>query len=990
MLHLALPQRFNSLLGQLHSVMLETIILQLLMLGASGGLCFRSPASATLSGINHNNYFKQGATGATNVAVWLGANQTLANINVNLGAQSVGTSPAYTSATNLLPTSGAINGFKLLSVPTDIAGNIRNNPPDIGAYELPNTNNLDLAVLNITSPDTTLPLGSHPVIAEIYNFGATTVTQFDLKHTVNGLNIQDTAITGINLAQNQSMLVNMGLLKQATFPIAQNTLRVFIDNINGGADDDAANDELIIGPRWPAICGTFTIGTGQDFTTFADALTAMANGGICGPIVFNVAAGTYTGQLDIPVINGASATNTIRFVGASMAYLFFNICIPAANLTNNWHVLRFNGCSFVSFEKFTIRSTSSAGWLVHFLNGTNNRIRNCKVEFSVANPASGNYVPVVINGSNSSLTTTTSIANNHVIDSCQINNGYYGVKVHIANGANRFFVTNSSFNNVYQYAVDVNSAVASKIINNSINMTTPGTTGSIALYFWNASSTTANNPSEIIGNTIINAGQHGMIFQTASGGSSSVTQIYNNMIGGGFRNTSASGIIINSSNYFNIYHNSINMDFNSAVANVGAISANSGSFINIQNNHLAITASSFAGAPLVSNSNTNITLLNNNNYFNNAGANLVISPSGSYTNANFKAAYPTGGGAASFNTNPSFVSNTNLRVTNGCNKGANLNAILPLDIDGTTRSTPADIGAYEVTGLPNNDLGVSASINPSFPVSAGSQNIKVVVKNFGSNAVTSANISYRIGLNPPVTVAWTGSVQACDTFHFTFPVPITINPYTPYSFKMYTSSPNAASDPTASNDTFSANYCSAMSGVYTIAPAGDFTTFNSAINALLCGGIAGPVTFNVSANTFTEKVNIPAISGTSAINTITFNGVSSTSTILQYATTSTVNDRSVLQFNNSQFITFRNMTIRSTSASYAWTAHFLNGSDNRLVNCVIESPSANPGSSNNYQIILNGDASSAGTSTSSANNHQIDSCTIGTSYYGVYSQNNNG
>jgi hypothetical protein len=964
--------------------------------GASNGLCFRSPAGATFNGINHNNYFKQGAIASTTIAVWNGANVAQSAIATNLGAQSVATSPTFTSATNLLPTSGTINGALLFSVPSDINNAIRNNPPDIGAFEVPNTNTLDLAVLSITSPDTTLPLGSHNVIAQIYNFGATTVTNFNLKHTVNNLNLQDTAITGISLAQNQSMLVNMGPLKQATFPISQNTLRVFVDNINGGADDDAANDLLVVGPRWPALCGTFTInGTPgpNNFTTFANALTALANGGICGPIVFNVAAGTYTGQLDIPVIRGASATNTVRFVGASMATCSLTFATAAS--TNNWHILRFNGSSFVSFERFTIRSTTTAGWLVHFLNGTDNRIRNCRVEFSAASPSSGNYVNVLINGSNSSMSTTTSIANNHVIDSCEINNGYYGIEVRMANSVNRFFATNSVFNNIWLYAIDINSngsGHASKIINNRINMSSPGTTSSVGLYFINASANTANNQTEVNNNIILNAKNYGIRFQSSTGGTpSAYGTIYNNMIGGGFSMpNNPTGIDISNSSYFNVYHNTINVDGNATASTAAALYVNGGSFINIQNNHLAVTSTSFAGAPLVSNSNTNITFLNNNNYFNNAGSNLVVSPSGSFTNANFKTAYPNGGGAASINTNPSFVSNTNLRVTNGCNKGANLNAILPLDVDGTTRNTPADIGAYEVTGLPNNDLGVSASINPSFPVSAGSQNIKVVVKNFGSNAVTSANISYRIGLNPPVTVAWTGSVQACDTFHFTFPVPITINPYTPYSFKMYTSSPNAASDPTASNDTFSANYCSAMSGVYTIAPAGDFTTFNSAINALLCGGIAGPVTFNVSANTFTEKVSIPAISGTSAINTITFNGVNTASTILQYATTSTVNDRSVLQFNNSQFISFRNMTIRSTSASYAWTAHFLNGTSNRLVSCAIESPSGNPGSGNFIQVLLNGDASSSGTNSSSANNHQIDSCTIGTAFYGVQVQNSNG
>jgi D-aminopeptidase len=66
-------------------------------------------------------------------------------------------------------------------------------------------------------PDTTLPLGSHNVAVKVKNFATTTITGFRLRHSVNGSNIQDTVITGISLAQYDTISVYMGSGKQATF-----------------------------------------------------------------------------------------------------------------------------------------------------------------------------------------------------------------------------------------------------------------------------------------------------------------------------------------------------------------------------------------------------------------------------------------------------------------------------------------------------------------------------------------------------------------------------------------------------------------------------------------------------------------------------------------------------------------------------------------------------------------------------------------------------
>ena len=70
---------------------------------------------------------------------------------------------------------------------------------------------------------------------------------------------------------------------------------------------------------------------------------------------------------------------------------------------------------------------------------------------------------------------------------------------------------------------------------------------------------------------------------------------------------------------------------------------------------------------------------------------------------------------------------------------------------------------------------------------------------------------------------------------------------------------------------------SPLSGVYSIDKAmmtagRNFGSFSSAVNAMLCSGISGPVTFNVFPGNYFEQLRIPKITGTSAINSIAFQG----------------------------------------------------------------------------------------------------------------------
>src|SRR5271165_5326417 len=71
------------------------------------------------------------------------------------------------------------------------------------------------------------------------------------------------------------------------------------------------------GAKATGLSGTYTIdasGSGN-YTTFKAAIADLTNYGVSGPVVFNVTATTYAEAASVGVITGASATNTITFMG---------------------------------------------------------------------------------------------------------------------------------------------------------------------------------------------------------------------------------------------------------------------------------------------------------------------------------------------------------------------------------------------------------------------------------------------------------------------------------------------------------------------------------------------------------------------------------------------------------------------------------------------------------------------------------------------------
>jgi hypothetical protein len=109
----------------------------LIGLAGTQSFCIYAPSGTTFANINYNDYWPSGTYG---VLGFLGSNRTtLAAWQTATGqdVNSINIDPLFTSGTNLLPTTTGMSnaGTYFTAVPTDFAGTMRSNPPDMGAYE---------------------------------------------------------------------------------------------------------------------------------------------------------------------------------------------------------------------------------------------------------------------------------------------------------------------------------------------------------------------------------------------------------------------------------------------------------------------------------------------------------------------------------------------------------------------------------------------------------------------------------------------------------------------------------------------------------------------------------------------------------------------------------------------------------------------------------------------------------------------------------------
>lgn len=243
------------------------------------------------------------------------------------------------------------------------------------------------------------------------------------------------------------------------------------------------------------------------------------------------------------------------------------------------------------------------------------------------------------------------------------------------------------------------------------------------------------------------------------------------------------------------------------------------------------------------------------------------------------------------------------------------------------------------------DAGALSIPTPTSPICAGTQTVKAVIWNYGTDTIFTVTVGWEVNGVAQTPVSWADTLVSAgmDT--------LVLGSYnflagTTYAIRAYTSDPNTPGpDADPSNDTTSVSGLSvSLSGIYTIGgTTPDFANFSTAVTALNSFGVCGPVLFNIRDGIDTMQAVIDEIPGADSVNTVTFQSESgdSSAVVLVYPSQPAFTTTNYLiRLNGADYLTFYKLTMRRSGIQpYGRVIEFTaNATHNTLTNCILEGP----------------------------------------------------
>lgn len=603
----------------------------------------------------------------------------------------------------------------------------------------------DAGVSAIVSPSNLACQGTQPVTAVIQNYGAAGITSALVNWSVNGIAQAPFNYNGL-LFTGETDTVTIG---NYAFSFGSNILDVRTASPNGGADADSSNDSTAI-TVVTQMNGSYTIGgTTPDFAKFNDAVSALSTHGICGPVIFNMRAGTDTMQSVIQEIVGADSVNTITFQsenGDSTSVLLTYPSVDSLNPTN--YLISLDGADYITFKQLSLERSGilSYGRVLELMNNaTHITVTNCRLMGST-NATNNSLAALIYSGATSPTNDSSMvITNNRFI------NGSIGVYM---NGINTIqleldnVVADNVFQNQYSKGIQASNIGVVNINRNQF------TTSSNNIAYAGIYLDRSQRNHQITKNKMTSIPGTGIYMVDCTGLAGIHGVVANNFI----LCTDSAGLSMNNGEYQDIVHNTIVMRGSNPTYSA-LFARGNGTGKTVRNNILNNTGGGYAY--VVSDSAvTGITISNYNNLFvtgTNVGVydGVVTTSLNDWISASEK-------DSNSVQVNPNFVTPTDLHATSIAmedlgKKLANVND----DIDGEIRSANApDIGADEYSAAQRN-VGVQALLSPVDSTCGDTLTpVTVVVTNTGSLQEN----------NFDVTTIFSGVTD--DTLTFTITTPI--------------------------------------------------------------------------------------------------------------------------------------------------------------------------------------------------------------------------
>jgi gliding motility-associated-like protein len=762
--------------------------------------------------------------------------------------------------------------------------------------------------------------------------------------------------------------------------------------------------------------GTYTINKNQptggtNFTSFADAISRMKCG-IAGAVVFAVVPGSgpYVEQVILDSIPGASAINTVTFRGNGDT-LRYN-----AGINTERAVIKLNGADHIRIDSLVIdaRDAASYGWGIQLMNNADSNVISRNTILLNTTSTSTIYSGIIFSSSATSATTGSALADSNTVIGNTIVGGYYGITLNgsAADPLKNNVIANNVLREFYYTGIYVNRTENNVIEGNDLSRPNRAVSDEYnGVYVTNPSTGLRVNGNKFhtpFGQQPATIEAFYGIYITAADASQTSPNTYsNNIIYNVTGQGSQYGIYLNASDYTRIYHNTISLDdatsyhTSTYITRGFYMTTTAAAGVEFKNNIVTVKRSGSGqryAVYLVSTTSTAV--LDYNDYYvpGDPATGAIGYRGAAYATL---AAWQAGTGldANSISADPIFpsASTGGLEPLNPAleNKGTPVGILT--DIRGNSRSTVTpDLGAFEYQLAP--------CVNPPTP---------------GTTLVSPAAVC----IGRPVRLTLTGnSTGLGQSFQWQYSSAIN-GTYTNLGNAQVW--PDTTVNVTASvyyrvaitcggNTTYSAPVQVALlpglpGGVYTINPAQptggtNYNSFNAAVAAMSCG-IMDDVTFNVVPGTYNEQVRIGMILGTSANARVTFQSQNGNAASVTLAASPTATDNYVLKLDSASYITFRDITVTASGATYGRAIELANTvSYDSIMNCVINAPTSTSTTTDKVGIygddlrgsnlvirkntISNGSSGIylSGVSTAIAPTANfIDSNTVsGTYYYGIY------